>query len=81
MFPNNLVFVSSHEFGSKIQIMEVKKIKRNLSFSIKIILFLRVLYEKTLEDRTIIRIIGKLWKFNLTLGRNKMKNWGLGKII
>jgi len=69
VFPNSFVLVRSHEFGSRIQIKVVKKIRRNLIFSITIHVFLIIFDDKTLEDKRIIRIIGKLKKFKLILGK------------
>jgi hypothetical protein len=69
VFPNNLVLVKSQELGRRIQIREVKKMRRNLIFSIRIQVFLIILDDKTLEDRRITRIIGKLKKFKLILGK------------
>lgn len=69
VFPNDLVLVRSHEFGSRIQIKEVKKIKRNLIFSIMIQVFLMTLHESNLDERRIMKIIGELAKLRLILGR------------
>jgi len=63
------VFVKSQELGKRIQIREVKKISRNLIFSIKIQVFLIILEDKTLEDKRMIKIIGRLKKFKLILGK------------
>lgn len=58
VLPKSLVLVSSQEFGSRIQIKEVKKISKNLSFSKNIILLLRTLEVIMLEDKRISKIIG-----------------------
>lgn len=74
VFPNNFVLVNSQEFGSSIQIREVKKISKNLSFSSVIIVLLSVLHIYTLDEVRIIRIIGRLEKFNRILGKKIKKN-------
>lgn len=78
---NVFVLVWFQEFGSSVQINEVRKIRRNLNFSNKIIEFLRVLHVKNLEEIVINIRIGRFEKFILILGENRMKNWGEGKII
>ena len=55
--------------GKRIQIKEVKKINKNLIFSIIIQVLLIILEDNTLEDNKIIKIMGKLKKFSLILGK------------
>jgi len=81
VFPKNLVFVSSQEFGRRIQIRDVKKISRNLIFSIRIQVFLIILDDNIVEDKRITKNIGKVEKLSLILGRKIMKNKGFGKMI
>lgn len=81
VFPNSLVLVNSQEFGSKVQINEVRKISKNLSFSKEIIVFLKILQVRILEEVKIIRNIGRLKKFNRIRGIKIKKNWGWGKKI
>lgn len=69
VFPNNFVLVSSHELGKRIQIKDVKKISKNLIFSIIIQVLLIILDDITLDDNKINKIIGKLKKFRLILGK------------
>lgn len=71
---NVFVLVWFQEFGSSVQINEVRKIRRNLNFSNKIIEFLRVLHVKNLEEIVINIRIGRFEKFILILGENRMKN-------
>lgn len=78
---NIFVLVWFQEFGSNVQINEVRKIRRNLNFSNKIIEFLRVLHVKNLEEIVINIRIGRFEKFIFILGENRMKNWVEGKII
>lgn len=81
VLPNSLVLVCSQELGNKSQIRDVRKMSRNLSFSISKIVFLRTLQVIILEEIRINNIIGRLKKFKLILGRKIKKNWGLGKRI
>ena len=74
VFPNSRVLVNSQELGNNSQINDVKKINRNLSFSIKIIVFLRVLNDSILDDSKIVNIKGKFEKFSFTLGKKRRKN-------
>jgi hypothetical protein len=69
VLPNNFVLVMSQELGSKIQISEVRKINKNLIFSIMIQVFLIIFDDRILEDRRIRRIKGKLRKLSLILGK------------
>lgn len=69
VLPNNLVLVNSQELGSKIQINEVRKMSKNLSFSITIHVLLTVFKERKVEDIRMIKNIGKLRKLRLILGR------------
>jgi hypothetical protein len=74
VLPKSLVLVNSQEFGINSQISEVRKINKNLNFSINKIVFLKTLQVSIVEEIRIINIIGKLKKFNLILGRKIKKN-------
>lgn len=78
VLPKSLVLVNSQEFGINSQMREVRKINKNLNFSISKIVFLKTLQVNILEEMRIINIMGKLKKFSLILGRKIKKNWGFG---
>jgi len=74
VFLKVFVLVWFQEFGSNIQIKEVKKINKNLSFSKSIIEFLSVLHVKNLDEIVISISMGKFEKFIFILKEKGMKN-------